>query len=54
MKTPLSIKEASLAELLWVHERIKEFSGKIAFNFHADRLEDRLHLPLAAEKMASF
>lgn len=45
-----SIREASLAELLWIHERIPEFSGKIALNFYADRLEDRMHLPLVAEK----
>ncbi|MFC3417506.1 GNAT family N-acetyltransferase [Algoriphagus hitonicola] len=46
-----TIRQASPAELLWVHERIPEFFGKeVTLNFYTDRLKDRLHLALVAEK----
>jgi len=44
------IREASLAELLWVHERITEFPGKASLDFYAERLKHRLFLALVAEK----
>ena len=44
------IREASLAELLWVHERIPEFPGKASLDFYAERLKHRLFLALVAEK----
>lgn len=46
----LKIREASLAELLWVHERIPEFPGKASLNFYSDRLRHRLYLALVAEQ----
>jgi GNAT superfamily N-acetyltransferase len=48
--TPLQLREASLAELLWVHQRIPEFSGKASLDFYTERLKHRLHLALVAEK----
>jgi GNAT superfamily N-acetyltransferase len=52
MDTNLSfqLREASLAELLWIHERIPEFPGKASLDFYAERLKHRLHLALVAEK----
>ena len=47
---PFQLREASLAELLWVHERIPEFPGKASLDFYAERLKHRLHLALVAEK----
>jgi ribosomal protein S18 acetylase RimI-like enzyme len=44
------IREASPSELLWVHERIPEFPGKASLDFYTERLKDRLHLALVAEK----
>ena len=44
------IREASLAEIFWVHERIPEFPGKASFDFYANRLKHRLFLALVAEK----
>ena len=44
------IREASTAELLWVHERIPEFPGKASLEFYTDRLKHRLFLALVAEK----
>lgn len=44
------IREASPSELLWVHERIPEFPGKASLEFYTERLKDRLHLALVAEK----
>jgi GNAT superfamily N-acetyltransferase len=44
------IRQASPAELLWVHERIPEFPGKASLDFYTDRLKHRLHLGLVAEK----
>lgn len=50
MAIPFYIREASPAELLWVHARIPEFPGKASLDFYTDRLKDRLHLALIAEK----
>jgi GNAT superfamily N-acetyltransferase len=47
---PFQLREASLAELLWVHQRIPEFPGKASLDFYAERLKHRLHLALVAEK----
>ncbi|MFL0684068.1 MAG: GNAT family N-acetyltransferase [Algoriphagus aquaeductus] len=44
------IREASPAELLWVHEQIPEFPGKASLEFYTERLKHRLHLGLVAEK----
>ena len=48
MNRPFQLREASLAELLWVHERIAEFPGKAALSFYEERLRHRLPLALAA------
>jgi GNAT superfamily N-acetyltransferase len=45
-----TIRQASPAELLWVHERIPEFPGKASLDFYTERLKYRLHLGLVAEK----
>ena len=45
-----TIRQASPAELLWVHERIPEFPGKASLEFYTERLKHRLHLALVAEK----
>ncbi|GAA0879680.1 GNAT family N-acetyltransferase [Algoriphagus jejuensis] len=45
-----NIRQASLAELLWVHERIPEFPGKASLDFYLDRLRHRLYLALVAEQ----
>ena len=47
---PFQLREASLAELLWVHERIPEFPGKASLDFYTERLRHRIHLALVAEK----
>ena len=47
---PFQLREASLAELLWVHERIPEFPGKVSLDFYTERLRHRLHMALVAEK----
>ena len=44
------IREASPAELLWVHECIPEFPGKASLEFYTERMKHRLHLGLVAEK----
>jgi GNAT superfamily N-acetyltransferase len=44
-----NIREASLEEILWVHERIPEFPGKASFDFYESRLRHRLHYSLVAE-----
>lgn len=44
-----SIREASLEELLWVHEHIPEFPGKASLDFYEERLRHRLYLALVAE-----
>jgi len=44
------LREASLAELLWVHQRIPEFPGKASLDFYKERLKHRLNLALVAEK----
>nr|WP_287938875.1 GNAT family N-acetyltransferase [Algoriphagus sp.] len=44
------IREASPAELLWVHEQIPEFPGKASLDFYTERLRHRVHLALVAEK----
>ena len=46
--SPLQLREASLAELKWVHERIFEFPGKASRSFYQDRLQHRLSLALVA------
>ena len=46
--SPLQLREASLAELLWMHERIFEFPGKASLSFYQDRLQHRLSLALVA------
>ncbi|MDP4956806.1 MAG: GNAT family N-acetyltransferase [Algoriphagus sp.] len=46
--SPLQLREASLAELLWVHERIPEFPEKASLSFYEDRLRHRLSLGLVA------
>ena len=46
--SPLQLREASLAELLWVHERIVEFPGKASLSFYQDRLQHRFSLALVA------
>lgn len=45
-----TIRQASPAELLWVHERVPEFPGKASLDFYTERLKHRLHLALVAEK----
>lgn len=45
-----TIRQASPAELLWIHERIPEFPGKASLDFYTERLKDRLVLALVAEK----
>lgn len=45
-----TIRQASPAELLWVHERIPEFLGNVTLEFYTDRLKDRVYLALVAEK----
>ena len=47
---PFQLREASFAELLWVHERIPEFPGKASLDFYTERLRHRLHMALVAEK----
>lgn len=44
------IREASLDELLWMHQQIPEFPGKASLDFYEDRLKHRLYLALVAEK----
>jgi N-acetylglutamate synthase-like GNAT family acetyltransferase len=44
------IREASINELLWVHERIQDFPGKSSLEFYTERLKHRLFLALVAEK----
>jgi GNAT superfamily N-acetyltransferase len=44
----LQLREASLAELFWLHERIDEFPGKASLSFYEDRLRHRLSLALVA------
>lgn len=44
------IREASLEELLWMHQQIPEFPGKASLDFYSDRLKHRLYLALVAEK----
>jgi len=44
----LQLREASLAELFWLHKRIAEFPGKAALSFYAERLRHRLSLALVA------
>jgi len=44
----LQLREASLAELLWLHERIPEFPGEASISFYEDRLQYRLSLALVA------
>jgi len=44
----LQLREASLAELLWLHKRIAEFPGKASLSFYAERLRHRLSLALVA------
>lgn len=46
---PISIREASLAETLWVHKRIPEFPQKASLDFYESRLRHRLNLALVAE-----
>ncbi|MEB2776996.1 GNAT family N-acetyltransferase [Algoriphagus sp. D3-2-R+10] len=43
------VRQASLEELLSVHECIPEFGGKEELDFYSKRLENRVHLPLVAE-----
>ena len=45
-----TIRQASPAELLWVHEQIPEFPGKATLDFYTERLKHRLFLALVAEK----
>ena len=42
------LREASLSELLWLHERIVEFPGNSSFTFYEDRLRHRVSLALVA------
>lgn len=42
------LREAGLAELFWLHERIAEFPGKAALSFYEERLRHRLPLALVA------
>ncbi len=44
----IQVREASLAELLWVHERIGEFPGKASLSFYEERLRHRVSLALVA------
>ncbi len=46
---PIVIREASLDEILWIHERIPEFPGKASLDFYESRLRHRLHYGLVAE-----
>lgn len=52
MAIPFSyhIRDASPAELLWVHERISEFYEKTSLEFYSERLKDRVFLALVAVK----
>jgi GNAT superfamily N-acetyltransferase len=45
-----TIREASAYELLWLHERIPEFPGKVSLDFYTERLKHRLFLALVAER----
>lgn len=45
-----NVREASLEELLWMHQQIPEFPGKASLDFYSDRLKHRLYLALVAEK----
>ena len=44
----LQLREASLTELFWLHERITEFLGKASLSFYEERLRHRLSLALVA------
>ena len=44
----LQLREASLAELFWLHERIAEFPGKASLSFYEERLRHRVSLALVA------
>jgi GNAT superfamily N-acetyltransferase len=44
----LQLREASLSELLWLHERIGEFPGKASLSFYEERLRHRLYIALVA------
>ena len=44
----LQLREASLAELFWLHERIGEFPGKASLSFYEERLRHRVSLALVA------
>jgi GNAT superfamily N-acetyltransferase len=46
--TSLQLREASLAELFWLHERIGEFPGKASHSFYEERLRHRVSLALVA------
>lgn len=46
----IQIRQATVAELLWVHEHIPEFPGEVSLDFYTERLKHRLHLSLVAEK----
>jgi GNAT superfamily N-acetyltransferase len=46
--SPFQLREASLAELLWVHQRILEFPGKASLSFYQERLQHRLSFALVA------
>lgn len=51
------VRQASLEELLSVHECIPEFGGKEELDFYRNTLEDRVHLSLVAiiqDELAGF
>ena len=44
----LQLREASLAELFWLHKPIGEFPGKASLSFYEERLRHRISLALVA------
>jgi GNAT superfamily N-acetyltransferase len=46
----ITIREASIREILEVHRLIPEFRGEVSSSFYEDRLHDRVFLALVAEQ----
>ncbi len=45
----LNLREASLEEILQVHQLIPEFPEKVSLDFYQERLANQVHLALVAE-----
>jgi GNAT superfamily N-acetyltransferase len=50
----MTIREASIREILEVHCLIPEFRGEVSTSFYEDRLFDRVFLALVAEQSGRF